>query len=84
MASTYAGDVRALTETLAKALVDAPDQVTVEASEHGDTVEVSLRVASSDLGRVIGRAGRTARCLRAILNAAGSKAYKRYSLDIVE
>jgi predicted RNA-binding protein YlqC (UPF0109 family) len=75
------GDVRALIELIAKSLVDAPDEVFVEQVD-GDVIE--LEVAESDVGKVIGRQGRTARAMRALLNAAGIRAHKRYSLEIIE
>jgi predicted RNA-binding protein YlqC (UPF0109 family) len=82
--SEQSGDVRALVEHVAKALVDSPDQVSVEVvEEDGDTV-VELEVAESDLGRVIGKQGRTARAMRQLLGAAGIKADKHYSLEILE
>lgn len=84
MATAQNPDGRALVETLAKALVDAPDQVSVEPFEDEDGTEFSLTVAENDLGRVIGRGGRTARCLRSILHAAGVKAHSDYTLEIVE
>jgi uncharacterized protein len=74
-------DVRALIELIAKSLVDAPDDVFVEQVD-GDVIE--LEVAESDVGKVIGRQGRTARAMRALLNAAGIRAHKRYSLEIIE
>jgi predicted RNA-binding protein YlqC (UPF0109 family) len=77
-------DARVLIEQIAKALVDAPDQVVVDpVEEDGETV-LELKVAEGDLGKVIGKQGRTARALRTILNAAGIKQHKRYSLEIVE
>jgi len=75
------GDVRALIEFIAKSLVDAPDEVFVDQVD-GDVIE--LEVAENDVGKVIGRQGRTARALRALLNAAGIRAHKRYSLEIIE
>lgn len=75
------GDVRALVEMIAKALVDAPGEVFVEQVD-GDVIE--LEVAESDVGKVIGRQGRTARALRALLSAAGVRAHKRYTLEIIE
>ena len=75
------GDVRALIEFIAKSLVDAPDEVFVDQVD-GDVIE--LEVAENDVGKVIGRQGRTARALRALLNAAGVRAHKRYSLEIIE
>jgi predicted RNA-binding protein YlqC (UPF0109 family) len=73
-----------LVEHLAKAIVDEPDVVEVEAfDEHGQTV-VELFVADDDLGRIIGRQGRMARSLRTIVNAAALRTRKRFQLEIVE
>jgi predicted RNA-binding protein YlqC (UPF0109 family) len=69
-----------LIETIARALVDSPDQVAVTDK---DTV-LELRVAPSDIGRVIGRQGRTVRSLRSILNAAGMKSNRRFTLEVIE
>jgi uncharacterized protein len=77
-------DVIALMEHLARAIVDAPDEVTVEPFEEGGQTVLELVVAEEDVGRVIGRHGRTARSLRTILHAAGLRARKRYQLEIVE
>jgi uncharacterized protein len=78
------GDAKILLEQITKALVDAPDQVSVSnVEEDGETV-LELTVAESDLGRVIGKSGRTARALRTLLSAAGIKAGKRYALEILE
>ena len=74
----------ALVEHLAKAVVEAPDEVTVEAFEEGGQTVLELIVAESDLGRVIGRQGRMARSLRMIVNAASLRTRKRYQLEIVE
>jgi hypothetical protein len=69
---------------IARALVDNPDNVSVEAFEdRGETV-LRLRVAQSDVGKVIGKQGRTARSLRTILSAASMKLKHRFSLDIME
>jgi uncharacterized protein len=82
--SEPSGDVKVLLEHVTKALVDAPDQVSVnQVDEDGETV-LELTVAESDLGKVIGRSGRTARALRTLLGAAGIKAHKRYTLEILE
>ncbi len=78
------GDVRMLAEFLAKNLVEAPDAVYVDEEEHNGAIELQLEVAEEDMGRVIGRSGRTARCLRAIISAAGERAGKRYSLEILD
>ena len=75
------GDVRALVEMIAKALVDAPEEVFVELFDDG---VLELEVAENDVGKVIGRQGRTARALRALLSAAGHRAHKRYTLEIIE
>jgi predicted RNA-binding protein YlqC (UPF0109 family) len=78
------GDVRALLELIAKALVDAPGEVTVDTVEEEDTTVLELRVAPADVGKVIGKQGRTARAMRAILSAAGMKLNRHYSLEILE
>ena len=73
-----------LVEHLARALVNAPDEVEVEAfDEPGQTV-LELFVAEDDLGKIIGRQGRMARSLRTIVNAAALRTRKRYQLEIVE
>jgi predicted RNA-binding protein YlqC (UPF0109 family) len=69
---------------VAKALVDSPEQVQVEAVEDANTTTVRLRVAAGDLGRVIGKQGRTARALRTLLHATAAKAKRRAVLEIVE
>ena len=74
-------DVRMLIEHIAKSLVDAPEQVFVEQLD-GDMLE--LEVAESDMGKMIGRQGRTVRAMRAVLSAAGVRAHKRYTLEVVE
>jgi len=84
MAGESSADMRGLVELIAKSLVDAPDQVTVEAVEEDDTTVLELRVAQPDLGKVIGKQGRTARSIRTILGAAGMKLHKRYTLEIIE
>ena len=82
--SEQSGDVKILIEHVTKVLVDAPDQVSVnQVEEDGETV-LELTVAESDVGKVIGRSGRTARALRTLLSAAGIKAHKRYTLEILE
>ena len=67
---------------MAKALVDHPEKVTLEAKADGDGTVLLLRVAQSDLGKVIGKQGRTARSIRTILGAASMKAQHRFALDI--
>ncbi len=75
------GDICALIEMIAKELVDAPEEVFVEKFDDG---VIELEVAENDVGKVIGRQGRTARALRALLSAAGHRARKRYQLEIIE
>ncbi len=77
-------DMHTLVQAIARSLVDAPDLVTVETIPEGDTTILRLRVGSGDIGKVIGRQGRTARSFRTILGAASMKLKRRYSLDIVD
>jgi len=69
---------------IAKALVDHPDQVSVEEVEGNQTSVLELKVAKEDLGKVIGKQGRTARAMRTILSAASAKIKKRTVLEIIE
>lgn len=69
---------------IARSLVDQPDAVKVTVSEEEDCITVELAVAPDDLGKVIGKQGRTARAMRSILAAAASKENKRSRLEIVE
>jgi predicted RNA-binding protein YlqC (UPF0109 family) len=71
-----------LITNLARALVDAQSEVSVEAVDEGTSTLLRLRVASADLGKIIGKQGRTARSIRTILAAASMKAQHRYALDI--
>jgi uncharacterized protein len=77
-------DMKDLVEMIAKALVDNPEQVIVTEVEGEQTTVLELRVAPSDLGKVIGKQGRTARCIRTLLGAAGMKLKKRFVLEILE
>jgi hypothetical protein len=76
--------MRDLVESIAKALVDHPDQVQVKAIEGEQVTVLELRVHSEDLGKVIGKQGRTAKSIRTLLGAAGMKLRKRYTLEILE
>ena len=76
--------VKELVEAIAKALVDKPDQVQVHAVEGEQVTVLELRVDPTDLGKVIGRQGRTAKSIRTILGAAGMKLKKRFTLEILE
>ncbi len=76
--------MKELVEMIAKALVDNPEQVVVTEVEGEQTTVLELRVAPADLGKVIGKQGRTARCIRTLLGAAGMKLRKRFVLEILE
>ncbi len=69
---------------IAKSLVDTPDDVQVTVTEEDDTILVDLAVAKDDLGKVIGKQGRTARAMRSLLSAAAGKEDKKSRLNIVE
>ena len=76
--------MRELVERIAKALVDNPEEVHVTLVEGEQTTVFELRVAQSDLGKVIGKQGRTARAIRTVLGAAGMKFRKSFLLEILE
>jgi len=76
--------VKQLVETVCKALVDNPDHVSVTQIDGEQTTILELRVHPSDLGKVIGKQGRTARAMRTILAAAGMKQRRRFNLEIIE
>jgi uncharacterized protein len=76
--------LKELIEYIAKALVDNPDQVRVSEIEGEKTSVIELSVAKDDLGKVIGKQGRTARAMRTILSAASTKVKKRAVLEIIE
>jgi predicted RNA-binding protein YlqC (UPF0109 family) len=76
--------MKELIEQIAKALVDKPEDVSVAEVEGERTTVYELRVAPSDLGKVIGKQGKTARAMRTLLGAAGTKIGKRCVLEILE
>jgi hypothetical protein len=76
--------MRQLVEDIAKALVDIPEEVVVREVAGEQVTVLELRVAASDLGKVIGKQGRTARSIRTILGAAGMKLNRRFTLEILE
>jgi predicted RNA-binding protein YlqC (UPF0109 family) len=76
--------MKQLVEDIAKALVDQPDRVQVKEVEGEQTTVLELRVAQEDLGKVIGKQGKTARAMRTLLAAAGMKIRKRFVLEILE
>ena len=76
--------MKELVEAIARALVDNPDEVQVRTVEGEQVTVFELRVHASDLGKVIGRQGRTAKAIRTILTGVGMKLRKRFSLEILE
>ena len=76
--------MKQLIEDIAKALVDIPEDVSVRVVEGEQVTVLELKVAASDLGKVIGKQGRTARSIRTILGAAGMKLNRRFTLEILE
>jgi predicted RNA-binding protein YlqC (UPF0109 family) len=77
-------DMRELVTQIARALVDLPEAVQVEPQESEHATALRLRVDPSDVGKVIGKQGRTARSVRTILGAVSMKHHHRYTLDILE
>ncbi len=76
--------LRLLVEYLARGLVDNPEAVVVEEVDEPDALVYELKVAETDLGKVIGKQGRTAKALRTVLSAASSKMRRRVILEILE
>jgi predicted RNA-binding protein YlqC (UPF0109 family) len=79
--SETTANVGALIEQIAKWIVDAPDEVYVD---HLDDDVIELEVAEGDVGKIIGRQGRNVRALRTLLNAAGVRARRRYTLEVID
>jgi hypothetical protein len=77
-------DMKALVELMAKSLVDKPEEVIVAVTEGEKTSIFELRVASSDIGKVVGKQGKTAQAMRTIMSAAGTKLDRRYVLEILD
>ena len=76
--------MKALTEFIAKALVEHPDEVEVVQSRQSNRVRLELRVAKDDMGRVIGKSGRVANAIRALLRVAAEREGQQVTLDVVE
>lgn len=76
--------IKQLVEEIAKALVDLPEEVAVREIQGEQVTVLELRVAASDLGKVIGKQGRTARSIRTLLGATGMKLNRRFTLEILE
>ena len=77
-------EIKELVESIAKALVDIPAEVSVTEVQGEQVTVLELKVAPSDLGKVIGKQGRTARSIRTLLGAAGMKLNRRFTLEILE
>ena len=76
--------MKELVEVIAKALVEHPDEVNVTERTDGDTLVVELRVAQGDMGKVIGKQGRIAKAIRAVVKAAASREDKKVIVDILQ
>ncbi len=76
--------MKELVEVIAKSLVDYPDQVVVTQTEKDHTIVVELRVAPSDMGKVIGKQGRIAKAIRSVVNAAAAREKLKVVVDIAE
>ena len=76
--------MKQLIEDIAKALVDIPEEVSINEVEGEQTTVLELKVAPSDLGKVIGKQGATAQAMRTLLNAASAKVRRRAILEILE
>lgn len=74
--------MKELVEVIAKALVEHPEEVVVTEAEEDDEIKVDLKVAPSDMGKVIGRKGRIAKAIRSVVKAASTKTEKKVSLEI--
>jgi predicted RNA-binding protein YlqC (UPF0109 family) len=84
MSEATGGDVRVMVEHITKAIVDTHDEVFIEVVEEGGDTVIEVEVAENEVGKLIGRNGRTAKALRTLLNAASMKHDKRYVLEIIE
>jgi predicted RNA-binding protein YlqC (UPF0109 family) len=81
---TLEEQMKILTEYIAKALVEAPDQVEVTQSRQGSRVRLELKVSKDDMGRVIGKSGRVANAIRVLLRVAAEREGQQVTLDVVE
>ena len=76
--------MKELVEVIARSLVDHPDEVVVTEKEDGENLILELRVASSDMGKVIGRQGRIAKAIRSVVKAASTKTDKKVTVEIIQ
>ena len=84
MSEKQLGELSRMIEFMARMLVDFPDKVEINEIAGENTTVIELKVAKEDLGKIIGKQGRTARALRTVLNGASTKLRKRTVLEIVE
>ncbi len=77
-------DIKALVEAIAKSIVDSPERVVVSGVEGENSTVLELRVAKEDIGKVIGKNGRTITAMRTILNATRAQKFKRHILEVLE
>lgn len=75
--------MKELVETIAKALVDSPDEVVVTEKETDKTIVIELKVATDDVGKIIGKQGKIAKAIRSVVKAASSKCDKKVIVDII-
>ena len=76
--------MKKLVEVIAKSLVENPDEVVVTETENGEEILIELKVASSHMGKIIGRQGRIAKAIRSVVKAASSKSDKKVVVDIIQ
>ena len=76
--------MKELVEVIARSVVDNPDEVVVTEKEDGDSVVLELKVASQDMGKVIGRQGRIAKAIRSVVKAASTKTDKKVTVEIIQ
>lgn len=76
--------MKELVEVIAKSLVDHPEEVTVTETENDKSIVIELRVAQTDMGKVIGKQGRIAKAIRSVVKAAASKADKKVIVEIMQ
>ena len=76
--------MKELVETIAKALVDSPDEVVVTEKETDKTIVLELKVATDDVGKIIGKQGKIAKAIRSVVKAASSKCDKKVIVDIIQ
>lgn len=77
-------ELKQLLSDMSAAIVDYPEQIEIDEKEQGDTIVFTLTVAESDMGKIIGRRGKNAKCIRTVMKAAGNTVGKRVIVDIAE